>query len=358
MFDGQNIEFTQRLTELTESCEEAELHLIEAISASRELLGLRHGLVTTLIGDNDIGCLVGTVEADTLAPLSAALSEAADAKKAEAASKRVLTLTRAGTVPARRLQEKNEADAVKCEKLSEELKSLAEQLAVCCTSATQARGALSHHQASAVAGASVSTSGPCMTAFNDSITLNNMSVTKYWMGQFMGADCRLFAERRESILRPVQSKIAELFGEAQANKLFETHCGILGQLNIIGHHIRHVDMLLTAQIDELRVACAEYGIAYPDHVVLTPKGHLIEAHIIPFATYFGTIGVFGEDGMEAIHPMDTSARVLVRSMRNAIKRHQAMADIIQTEQQHRKPAGPKRRRRNKAQLELDMAAES
>ena len=62
--------------------------------------------------------------------------------------------------------------------------------------------------------------------------------------------------------------------------------------------------------------------------------------------------------MEAIHPMDTSARVLVRSMRNAIKRHQAMADIIQTEQQHRKPAGPKRRRRNKAQLELDMAAES
>ena len=92
MFDGQNIEFTQRLTELTESCEEAELHLIEAISASRELLGLRHGLVTTLIGDNDIGCLVGTVEADTWAPLSAALSEAADAKKAEAASKRVLTL--------------------------------------------------------------------------------------------------------------------------------------------------------------------------------------------------------------------------------------------------------------------------
>jgi len=106
--------------------------------------------------------------------------------------------------------------------------------------------------------------------------------------------------------------------------------------------------------------CAEYGrlfrIAYPDQAILTPKSHVIEAHIVAFVSYFGTIGIFDEDGMEAIHPMDTRARVLVRSMRNEVQRHKTMTTVIQIEQQHRKRAGPKRRRRNKLQIALDAAA--
>jgi len=87
-------------------------------------------------------------------------------------------------------------------------------------------------------------------------------------------------------------------------------------------------MLTCDLIEELRASCAEYGrlfrITYPDRAILTPKDHVIEVHIVAFASYFGTIGIFGEDGMEAIHPMDTTARVLVRSMRNAVQRHKTI----------------------------------
>jgi hypothetical protein len=119
-------------------------------------------------------------------------------------------------------------------------------------------------------------------------------------------------------------------------------------------------MLSAEQIEELKDSCAEYGkrfrIAYPDHTILTPKVHLIEAHIVAFASHYRTIGIFGEVGMEATQPMDTRARFLVRSVRNVVQPHRALTNIIQTEQQHRKPAGPKRHRRNKVQMEMAEAA--
>ena len=59
VFDGQNPEFSQRLADLTEACEEAEISLVEALSASREHLGRRHELIATLIANNDIGVPVG-----------------------------------------------------------------------------------------------------------------------------------------------------------------------------------------------------------------------------------------------------------------------------------------------------------
>ena len=66
-------------------------------------------------------------------------------------------------------------------------------------------------------------------------------------------------------------------------------------------------------------ACAGFGaafrIAYPKRGgLLTPKGHIVEKHVHCFATKYGTLGVFGEDGMESIHPLDARARVLVRTM--------------------------------------------
>ena len=98
-----------------------------------------------------------------------------------------------------------------------------------------------------------------MTAFNDSLAFHGMGMTRYWMGKFMGGDCRKFAENRLAILAMVRDKINELFGEAKATEFYNRHCGILEQLNIIGHHTRRVAMLSPAQIEELRVSCREYG---------------------------------------------------------------------------------------------------
>lgn len=53
------------------------------------------------------------------------------------------------------------------------------------------------------------------------------------------------------------------------------------------------------------------------------KGHIVEVHVPEFARKFGTCGVFGEDGLEALHPHGTLVRLLVRQMRNPEARHAA-----------------------------------
>ena len=61
------------------------------------------------------------------------------------------------------------------------------------------------------------------------------------------------------------------------------------------------------------------GLALPKSLVrtrLTPKGHVVEVHLAAFARRYGTIGFFGEDGIEALHPKDTKCRQLTRCIRN------------------------------------------
>lgn len=87
---------------------------------------------------------------------------------------------------------------------------------------------------------------------------------------------------------------------------------------------RHVGQLSVVQLGELKVACAGYGVAFRGlHGAdrpLTPKGHLIEKHIMYFANKYGTCGSFGEDGTEALHPLATAVRIITRNMRNAEQR--------------------------------------
>jgi hypothetical protein len=60
---------------------------------------------------------------------------------------------------------------------------------------------------------------------------------------------------------------------------------------------------------------------------LIVKGHIVEKHLVNYARYYGTLGVFGEDGLEALHPSDTRSRVVVRAMRNSEARHRALMKI-------------------------------
>ena len=87
-------------------------------------------------------------------------------------------------------------------------------------------------------------------------------------------------------------------------------------------------MLLPEELDALQAACTAYGAAcreaYPNHPILTHKGHLIEMHLASIARRFGTVGIFGEDGMEAMHPLDSRERLLVRSMRKVVDRHKTL----------------------------------
>ena len=54
-------------------------------------------------------------------------------------------------------------------------------------------------------------------------------------------------------------------------------------------------------------------------------GHVIVAHVPDFVIMYGICGVFGEDGVEALHVTDSAARRLVRQMRNPEARYKAHA---------------------------------
>ena len=115
---------------------------------------------------------------------------------------------------------------------------------------------------------------------------------------------------------------------SHAQVFYDRHVRVVEHLQVISRHTRKVGMLDDDELDQLQKACAGFGAAfrkaYPKRGgLLTPKGHIVEKHVHYFARKYGTLGVFGEDGLESLHPLDARARVLVRTMPNPKNRHKA-----------------------------------
>jgi hypothetical protein len=174
----------------------------------------------------------------------------------------------------------------------------------------------------------------------------------------------------DEILAQVQLKIDSQFpngfpGDPSTTLLASTfkarHSAILEPMNTIGHLTRKVAMLTDDELDSLDGAIADFKtawpISYPGHPILTPKGELVVNHVSAQARFYGTLGVFGEDGIEALHQMDSSIRMLVRSMRSPSQRQAAHVSHMVIQQHFgSKTSKSKRKRRNKAQVEADEAA--
>jgi hypothetical protein len=56
---------------------------------------------------------------------------------------------------------------------------------------------------------------------------------------------------------------------------------------------------------------------------LTPKGHIVVAHVPWFVGEYGICVVFGEGGCEALRVLDSLCRKIARQMRNPEARHNA-----------------------------------
>jgi len=160
-------------------------------------------------------------------------------------------------------------------------------------------------------------------ALKDGMDEFKITVQKYWIGTLVGPDCRRFFES----LRP--SGNTEHV-QKERDDFLERHMAVAEPLRVALRLIRRVEQLKEADQVKLKAACAEFGSAwrtsYPDHKILTPKGHVLEVHVPEFCdAYDGWLGVFGEDGLEALHPKDSLCRRLVRQMRNPEARHRAHA---------------------------------
>lgn len=111
-------------------------------------------------------------------------------------------------------------------------------------------------------------------------------------------------------------------------------------------------MLSSPEIQILKDGCARLGRSLKKVKRLTVKGHIVDFHIPLIVDRFGTCGMFLEDGIEALHPLDNECRLLTRNIRNALKRVECLRFHILGKQTVTKTDKTKRHRRSKS----DMAA--
>ncbi len=147
--------------------------------------------------------------------------------------------------------------------------------------------------------------------------------------KLVGPDCRTLLEVYDEVLGKISDSMLEKeYGDAEARDFVSRHSAVLKPLKVVSRLTRKVTDGLLPQEEQtaLKAACAEFGNAwrasYPDRI-LTPKGHVVEAHVPDFVDWFGVCGVLGEDGAEALHVIDNLCRKLVRQMPNPEMRHKA-----------------------------------
>ena len=137
---------------------------------------------------------------------------------------------------------------------------------------------------------------------------------------------------------PLGKAIIQKFGQekgaVEANRLIYGHGAVLAPASTISHLTRAARKLTDLEQDQLRDAFLAYGVARRTHFPnrkLTPKEILSEDTVngmMAQVVWYGTIGWFGEDGIEALHPYDTRKRQLVQAIRNPEARHRAHSRLL------------------------------
>ena len=161
------------------------------------------------------------------------------------------------------------------------------------------------------------------------LDLVGISVQRYWAATLVGPDCRRFLQYYEKILQGIAADMESVgHPESECTDFVNRHTAVLKPLSTVLHLTRKTEMLnRETDMPALRDACTQFGVAwrrsFPHRNGLTPKGHIVEAHVADFVEMYGTAGVFGEDGAEAIHVSDAACRRIVRQTRNPIERHKA-----------------------------------
>ena len=162
---------------------------------------------------------------------------------------------------------------------------------------------------------------------------------KFWrfvlLVQLVGPDCRILLSKYIEILAFIRRGIVAAGHSAEEAEAFvERHGRVLKELAVVSRITRRVEGtgpggLLSVQVKtELKAACAAFGSAwttsYPNRA-MTPNGPRYRGARPRLVVMYGICGVFGEDGVEALHVTDSAARRLVRQMRNPEARYKAHA---------------------------------
>ena len=180
--------------------------------------------------------------------------------------------------------------------------------------------------------------GVLVALFKVVLGKHGVNIQRYWNGALVGPDCRKVLENYVAILEDIgKGMVAAGFGNVEAKDFIDKHTAVLRELAVVSRITRRVNgaevnkCLSAVERKDLKVACAAFGVAWRANYCdkagkprrLTIKGHIVEVHVPDFVEWFHACGVFGEDGAEALHVVDSLCRRIVRQMRNPEARHKA-----------------------------------
>ncbi len=153
-----------------------------------------------------------------------------------------------------------------------------------------------------------------------------------------GNDLRKYLKLARKILMLLRAAMILLkeFSMQTINTFIDKHLESMEMLSKIGELMRAARMLEYFEIEELCTLCKAYGqllrSRLKDNEAITPKACCLEVEIARIARYFGTVGLFGQDGGEAAHPKWTNAANLNKCITNAKERLRSTRQCFEGEQ--------------------------
>ena len=161
----------------------------------------------------------------------------------------------------------------------------------------------------------------------------------YWNGQLVGPHLWRWFEHHEAIFDSFKIKAVELGYEASGlDAIFDAAAPALVALAAIVPLMLAARLLTDEELDILETNCAALGATWRLHFAVangaahTPKVHLIERHVVAYARLHGTLGMLGEEAVEALHPWWTAAARLCQAMRDPIARILATKRCVEAKQ--------------------------
>ena len=176
----------------------------------------------------------------------------------------------------------------------------------------------------------------------------------YWNGQLLGPHLWRFFEFHAAIFAAFKAKALELgYAASDLDEILEKAAPALVALAALVPLMLAARLLTDEELDIVETNCAALGKTWRLHFAVangaahTPKVHIIERHVVAYARLHGTLGMLGEEAVEALHPWWTAAARLCQAMRDPRARILATKRRVEAKQRCKKIVRVKLARQSK-----------
>ena len=168
-------------------------------------------------------------------------------------------------------------------------------------------------------------SGRLAKIYAELLSAENIEKEVYWNGQLVGPHLWRLFKRYWSIFAKLKARATHPslgYDPADLDALIGMVSPGFAALAALEPLMRATRLLTDAELDSIDTNCAALGATWRLHFAIkgkaahTPKIHCFERHVPAYARLHGTLGMFGEESVEALHPAWTAAARICRAIRD------------------------------------------